>query len=448
MAASFMEKKTLITWLVFTLWGYAPLVFGAPVQMNSVKLESAAQSSRLVFDFSAPPKYRISRGSKPNQLQIDFENISLSGKLGQPPASHPLIAKLIPVSGKAKDSPRILLDLKRPAGYKSYVTRLKGSSRLVLELTPPVSAAPAGDKAASKEPVKSAKPTKIAAAPKAAPKPVAAKAGSSPGEARPVRFLKPALAKERVIVIDAGHGGKDTGAIGPNGTYEKDVVLAIARKLERLIRAEPGMRAVMVRKSDQFVDLRERAELARKAKADLFISLHADAYVANDVKGSSVFILSDHGASSEAARWLADRENAALVGGVQLGGKDKLLASVLLDLSQTATLDASNRAAAKVLGELRKDFHLHHRDVQKAGFAVLKSPDVPSILVETAFISNPDEERNLRNSSHQDQVARAIFDGIRNYFAEIRPMVPVDLRMADALESVAESDGKKPVIRK
>lgn len=441
-----MEKKTLITWLVLTFCGYAPLLFGAPVQMNAVKFEAVAQKSRLIFDFSAPPKYRISRTSKPNQLQIDFEKISLFGKLGQPPASHPLIVKLIPIGGKAKDSPRILLDLKRPAEYKAYLAPVKGSVRLVLELTP--AAAKAGNKAVSAAPVNSAKPKDTSATPRAAVKPASGKSASSAGAARPVRFLKPAPAKERVIVIDAGHGGKDTGAVGPNGTYEKDVVLAIARKLERLIRAEPGMRAVMVRNGDQFVDLRERAELARKAKADLFISLHADAYVSNDVKGSSVFTLSEHGASSEAARWLADRENAALVGGVQLKGKDKILASVLLDLSQTATLEASNRAAAKILGELKKDFHLHHRDVQKAGFAVLKSPDVPSILVETAFISNPDEERNLRNPKHQDRVARAIFDGVRNYFAEIRPMVPVDLRVADAQESVAESDGKEPVTQK
>lgn len=441
-----MEKKTLITWLVLTFCGYAPLLFGAPVQMSAVKFEAAGQKSRLIFDFSAPPKYRISRTSKPNQLQIDFEKISLFGKLGQRPASHPLIVKLIPIEGKAKDSPRILLDLKRPAEYKAYIAPLKGSVRLVLELTP--AAAKAGNKAVSAAPVNSAKPKDTSATPKAAVKPASAKSASSAGPARPVRFLKPAPAKERVIVIDAGHGGKDTGAVGPNGTYEKDVVLAIARKLERLIRAEPGMRAVMVRNGDQFVDLRERAELARKAKADLFISLHADAYVSNDVKGSSVFTLSEHGASSEAARWLADRENAALVGGVQLQGKDKILASVLLDLSQTATLEASNRAAAKILGELKKDFHLHHRDVQKAGFAVLKAPDVPSILVETAFISNPDEERNLRNPKHQDRVARAIFDGVRNYFAGIRPMVPVDLRVADAQESVAESGGKEPVARK
>jgi len=443
-----MEKKTLITWLVLTLWGYAPLLLGAPIQMKSVKFETAAKGARLVFEFSAPPKFRISRGSKPNRLQIDFENIFLSGALGQPSAAHPLIAKLIPISGKSKDSPRILVDFKGSVGHRAYVTNLKGRSRLVLELVSSGLAVRTGDKATSKPEAKSVELPSVVESTKTAAKPVSARAGRSQSDARPVRSLKPGLAKERVIVIDAGHGGKDTGAIGPNGTYEKDVVLAIARKLEQMIRAEAGMRPVMVRKGDHFVDLRERAELARKAKADLFISLHADAYVSNDVKGSSVFTLSDHGASSEAARWLADRENAALVGGVQLKGKGKLLASVLLDLSQTATLEASNRAAAKVLGELKKDFQLHHRDVQKAGFAVLKSPDVPSMLIETAFISNPDEERNLRNPKHQDQVARAIFDGIRNYFSEIRPVVPVDLRVADALESVTESDGKRPVVQK
>ncbi|HYE35323.1 N-acetylmuramoyl-L-alanine amidase [Methylocaldum sp.] len=443
-----MEKKTLIAWLVLTLWGYAPWLFAAPAQMKSVKFETAAQGSRLIFSFSTPPKYRVSRGSNPKRLQIDLENTSLSGAFGQPPASHPLIAKLVPISGKTKESIRILVDLKSPAIYKIHVTGSKGQSRLVLELANPASSAQAGKEQASKPPTQRGRAIRVAESSKVAAKPVSAKTKGASDAVRPVRSLKPGLAKEIVIVIDAGHGGKDTGAIGPKGTHEKDVVLAIARKLERMMRAEPGMRPVMVRKGDQFVDLRERAEFARKAKADLFISLHADAYVSNDVKGSSVFTLSDHGASSEAARWLADRENAALVGGVKLKGKDKLLASVLLDLSQTATLEASNRAAVKVLGELRKDFHLHHRDVQKAGFVVLKSPDVPSMLVETAFISNPDEERNLRDPNHQEQVARAIFDGIRNYFSERRPVVPVDLRMADALDSVTESGDKKLVVQK
>ncbi|BBA32267.1 N-acetylmuramoyl-L-alanine amidase [Methylocaldum marinum] len=442
-----MEKKTLIAWLLLTLLSYAPSPFGAPAQLKSVKFETVAQGSRLIFDFSAEPTYRVSAGKNPKRLQIDFENISLAAPLARPPASHPLIARLVPIAGKSKNSPRILLDLKRPSVHKVYVTRRKGSARVVLELTSPAAPVRADKTKASKGPVKSANSSRDARAQKSAVKPVSPQGGSSRDDLKPVRILKPGPARERVVVIDAGHGGKDTGAIGPNGTYEKDVVLAIARKLEQMIRAERGMRAVMVRSDDRFVDLRERAELARKVKADLFISLHADAYVNNDVKGSSVFTLSEHGASSEAARWLADRENAALVGGAQLKGKDKLLASILLDLSQNAMLEASNRAAAKVLGELKKDFHLHHRDVQKAGFAVLKSPDVPSMLVETAFISNPDEERNLRDPKHQNLVARAIFDGIRNYFSELRPMIPVDLRVADA-QKAAEADGKKPVVKK
>jgi N-acetylmuramoyl-L-alanine amidase len=208
-----------------------------------------------------------------------------------------------------------------------------------------------------------------------------------------------------------------------------------------MIRAEPGMRPVMVRKGDQFIGLRERAEIARKAKADLFISLHADAYVSGEAKGSSVFTLSTHGASSEAARWLADRENSAdLVGGVKLKDKDKLLASVLLDLSQTATIADSDRAASRILDALQKNHQLHHHEVQKAGFVVLKSPDIPSLLIETAFISNPDEEKNLGSRQHQEMVARSIFDGIRSYCADHRPSNPANQSMASA------KSGDKPVV--
>ena len=220
-----------------------------------------------------------------------------------------------------------------------------------------------------------------------------------------------------VVAIDAGHGGKDTGAIGPGGTREKDVVLAIARKLADMLRAEPDMQVVMVRQGDEFVELSERAAKSRRAHADLFVSLHADAYMNAEVKGSAVFTLSSHGATSVAARWLANRENAAdLMGGVKLRDKDKVLAKVLLDLSQGATNEASDRAAGGILRELRKSQHLHHEQVQKAGFMVLKSPDVPSLLVETAFISNPEEENNLRSQRYQTQLARAIFYGVRGYF--------------------------------
>lgn len=236
-----------------------------------------------------------------------------------------------------------------------------------------------------------------------------------------------------VIAIDAGHGGKDTGAIGPNGSLEKTVTLAMARKLEGMLRAEPGIRPVLIRKRDEFIDLRERAELARKAKADLFISLHADAYDNAEAKGSSVYTLSRSGASSEAARWLAAGENAAdLVGGVKLKGRGKILASVLLDLAQNASIEASDRAAVRILRELQKSNRLHQQQVQKAGFVVLKSPDVPSLLVETAFISNAEEEKNLTNPKYQELVARCIFNGVRSYFSRNRPAEPIPQRTAAA----------------
>ncbi|WNV03640.1 N-acetylmuramoyl-L-alanine amidase [Candidatus Methylospira mobilis] len=220
-----------------------------------------------------------------------------------------------------------------------------------------------------------------------------------------------------VVAIDAGHGGKDTGAIGSAGIREKDVVLSIAKKLSTLINAEPNMKAVMVRKGDAFIDLAHRAEIARNAHADLFVSLHADAYIHDDVRGSSVFTLSEHGASSVAAKWLADRENAAdLVGGVKLRDKNKLLASVLLDLSQSAAMKSSDRAARRILRALEKKHGLHHHDIQKAGFVVLKSPDMPSVLVETAFISNPADEKNLIDERYQIRIASSIFEGIRSYF--------------------------------
>ncbi len=211
--------------------------------------------------------------------------------------------------------------------------------------------------------------------------------------------------------------------------------MAIAKKLADLINKQPGMKAVMVRKGDYFVNLRKRMQIARAAKADLFISIHADAFQNSTVKGASVFTLSNKGATSEAARWLADSENAAdLVGGVSLNDKEDVLASVLLDLSQTATQDASVNVAGKVLRNFESIGELHYGSVQKAGFLVLKSPDVPSILVETAFISNPSEELKLLNTAHQSKIALAIFDGVRSYFSkDINKPYPVESSVA-ALE--------------
>ena len=235
--------------------------------------------------------------------------------------------------------------------------------------------------------------------------------------------------RELVVAIDAGHGGEDPGAVGRRGTREKTVVLAIARKLAELIKKEPGMRPVMVREGDYYIGLRQRINKARKHNADLFISIHADAFRDRRAHGSSVFVLSNRGASSEMARWLAAKENSAdLAGGVSLDDKDDVLASVLLDLSQSASREASHEVASNMLGELKRVGKTHKSTVQSAGFMVLKSPDIPSILVETAFISNPTEETNLRSSRYQAKLAKAMLNGIRDYFDNNPP--PGTLRVA------------------
>ncbi len=228
--------------------------------------------------------------------------------------------------------------------------------------------------------------------------------------------------REVVIAIDAGHGGEDPGAIGPNKTREKAVVLQIARELKKAIDAEPGMQAVLTRDGDYYIPLRERYEKARKARADLFVSIHADAFTKRSVQGSSVFVLSAKGASSEFARLLADSENASdLVGGVTLNNKDGMLASVLLDLSQSATREASNKVATDILRAMQQTGAVHKNHVGSANFMVLKSPDVPSVLIETAFISNPSEEKRLTEKEFQQRMARTITRGVRDYFYSSPP---------------------------
>lgn len=225
------------------------------------------------------------------------------------------------------------------------------------------------------------------------------------------------------IVLDAGHGGEDPGAIGRRGTYEKNVTLSIAKRLKRKIDAEPNMRAVMTRNNDYFVPLQQRVAIARRVQADLFVSIHADAFVRPEARGSSVYVLSERGATSSAARWLAQRENEAdLIGGVNLARQDGHLARTLLDLSQTATINDSLKLGTAILSELGGVNKLHKPKVEQAAFAVLRAPDIPSILVETAFISNPDEERRLNDHAYQEKMADALLRGVRNYFKANPPI--------------------------
>lgn len=234
------------------------------------------------------------------------------------------------------------------------------------------------------------------------------------------------------IALDPGHGGEDPGAVGARGTYEKTVTLDIARRLKARIDAEPNMRAMLTRDADFFVPLGQRVEKARRVQADLFVSIHADAFIKPEARGSSVFVLSDRGATSTAARWLANKENAAdLIGGVNLGVKDNHLARTLLDLSQTATLNDSMKVAKAVLGELGGINQLHKGEVEQASFAVLKAPDIPSMLVETAFISNPEEEKRLTDDAYQDKMAEAMLRGIKRYFAKNPPLTRNRIALKD-----------------
>ncbi|EIC30452.1 MULTISPECIES: N-acetylmuramoyl-L-alanine amidase [Methylomicrobium] len=406
---------------------FSSVAFAAQVSVNSLHFWSSAKQSRMMIDVSAIPSHSISLTEHPGRLVIDIQNARLKGELSQPPASHPFFSRIR--TDQKQKTLRIVADLKRQIDYESFTlnpNKMYGH-RLVVDLTDkgPLSDSP---NASEKFSAQAAKPKAKAQAPQKLAKRAA-------GNDNPAKSAKGAatsagpIGRNIVVAIDAGHGGEDPGAHGPAGTEEKRVVLAIAKKLAALINRQRGMRAVLVRKGDYYVDLRKRMEIARAANADLFVSVHADAYQKSDVKGASVFTLSNRGASSEAARWLADSENAAdLVGGVRLDDKEEVLASVLLDLSQTATLEASNNVAGQVLKSFQNIGELHFSSVQKAGFLVLKSPDIPSILVETAFISNPGEERKLNNTEHQSKIALAIFNGIRNYFKQYTPN---DTRVAE-----------------
>jgi N-acetylmuramoyl-L-alanine amidase len=343
----------------------------------------------------------------PERLVLDLEGVDLGPALAElnnkVAAGDPYIDKLR-VARNRPGVVRLVLDLK--AEVKPQVFTLKPVAeyghRLVLDIYPavPIDPLAALIESAGKLPARA--------------EPAGPQAGPAPA--------KPRVARMATIVIDPGHGGEDPGARGRRGSQEKEITLVIARRLKDLVEAEPEMRAVLTRDADFYVPLQVRVDKARRVKADLFVSIHADAFVKPYARGSSVFALSERRATSEAARWLARKENEAdLVGGVNIDVKDKYLAQTLLDLSQTATIDHSLRLGNSVLGELGQVNTLHKARVEQASFAVLKSPDVPSILVETAFISNPDEEKRLNDEAYQDQLARAILSGIKRYLAKNPP---------------------------
>lgn len=403
--------------LFFSLTGQAQ-----SVNVNSVHYWTAPKRARMMIDMSSQPAHRVELLDQPPRLVIHIRNAQLDHALGQPPAEHALFSRLRTIQ-KGEDV-RIVVDLKKQVSQNSFTlnpNKMYGH-RLVVDLVDASSGGFADSRETEAADSVNAKSPAI--------KPVRLKKSVNKDITDASKNILPVSGKGKdvIVAIDAGHGGDDPGAHGSNGTEEKKVVYSIARKLESLINSQRGMRAVMVRKGDYYVAHRKRMEIARAARADLFVSIHADAFKKNHVKGASVFTLSSSGASSEAARWLADSENASdLVGGVSLDDKEEVLASVLLDLSQMATQEASVNVANHVLKHFHDIGELHFDSVQKAEFLVLKSPDIPSILVETGFISNPSEERKLKSSAHQSRIALAIFKGVRDYFKQYSP---VDTRVA------------------
>lgn len=350
---------------------------GAEVRVEGVRTWAGPDHTRIVFDLSSPSEHRLFTLSGPDRVVVDMEGTRLDSSLVDDLGSSGVLQRVR--TGKREGGTlRVVFDLAQSVKPSSFLVAPNETygHRLVVDL-------------------------------------------QKPGDAsRPTKTL-PERGDDLVIAIDAGHGGEDPGAVGPSGVFEKDVVFAVARRLERLVDRQPGMQALMIRDGDYYIGLRERTRRARDARADLFVSVHADAFRDRSVRGGSVFVLSNQGASSEMARMMAASENRAdRIGGVSLDGKDDVVATVLMDLSRAHNVEASHDLAEDLLGGLKQVGRVHRRSVEHAGFAVLKSLDMPSVLVELAFLSNPEEERRLSDPGHQGRLAGALHKGILRYADE------------------------------
>lgn len=391
-----------------------------PAAVRELSLTSSAQGAALTVELSRVTRYKLFTLGNPHRIVIDLSTAERNRSARLPHAMG--IVTAVRAGARPQGVLRLVLQLgsASPARARWVLSDSGAAPRLVIAVgTEPrlVPSPHSVDAAVPPGHLDGAAPSKSG---------VASNSGVATVGARdtPVAIAHAPLDADRdvVIAVDPGHGGKDSGAIGPDGTEEKNVVLGIALALAKRIDAEPGMHAVLTRDRDEFLPLDERWHRARRAKADLFVSVHADSIRDSEVSGSSVYVLSERGATDEAARWLADRENAAaLMGGVSLADKDSRLRSVLLDLSQSASISASMTAAERVLAALADVGEVRKPVVQQAGFVVLKAPDVPSMLIETAYISNPSDERRLRTPSEQRKLADAIFSGLLAYFEQHAP---------------------------
>ena len=355
------------------------------VVIDSVRIRLAPDRTRIVFDLSGPVEHRIFALVSPNRLVIDIDGATLDQEFS---AAELKGTPIRSVRAGIRDSSdlRVVLDLRDEIKPRSFVLKpiLQYGDRLVVDL-------------------------------------YTAEQQSVPAVQKSEQIVR--QMRDVVVAVDAGHGGDDPGAIGPGKLYEKDVVLAIATKLSTLFDKEPGFKSAMTRTGDYYLAHRKRTDIARRVEADIFLSIHADAFMTPDASGASVYAISQKGATSETARWLAEKENRAdLIGGVGLDDKDDLLAGVLLDLTMTRSLSASLDMGQEVLSAIKPLNRLHKKQVEQASFLVLKSPDIPSLLIETGFISNPAEAKKLRTRAHQERMAQAIFSGVKKYVGQSPPL--------------------------
>lgn len=435
----------------------SPLGRAAQSSVLAVRVWPAKDYTRITLESRDVLNFTHQLVHSPERLVVDLEGVELNEVLQSLPTKitgqDPYI-QLIRAGRNRPGVVRLVIELKAEISPQVFTLKPIGEygHRLVLDLYPTEPVDPllallekitpeeavVGGAPPPQKPEKSEEPRKaveVARKPEQPPKREPTSTEPPQQASRPA--AKPAdedgsISRLITITIDPGHGGEDPGAVGAAGSYEKHVTLSVGKRLKAKIDAEPNMRAMLTRDADYFVPLQQRVAKARRVQADLFVSIHADAFISPTARGSSVFVLSEKGASSTAARWLAQKENAAdLIGGVNLGVKDDHLARTLLDLSQTAALNDSMKVGKAVLGELGNINRLHKGEVEQASFAVLKAPDIPSILVETAFISNPDEEARLNDEAYQDRMADAILRGLRRYFAKNPPMAKSKLARLD-----------------
>ncbi|NOR51160.1 MAG: AMIN domain-containing protein [Gammaproteobacteria bacterium] len=382
-----MERSITKRVFVLLMWLTVLVTSGVQAQQNQllgVRIWPAPDMTRLVFDISSPVKHNLFTLPSPNRVVIDLKNVEKRFTIKDVDYTKGFVKDIRAASKDEGKSTRIVLDLSEEVKPHSYLLQPHGryGHRLVVEL---------------QQKVKKRSVVRTAA-----------------------QYTN--QARDIIVAIDAGHGGEDPGAIGSRKIQEKDVVLAIAKQLKKMVDKEPGMRGILTREGDYFIRLKKRTAIARKHKADLFISIHADSFKDHRAKGASVYTLSPKGATSEQARLLAQKENESdLIGGVTIDDKDDQLASVLLDLSLDASIVMSSEVATRILSGLKRVGKLHKRNVEQAGFRVLKSPDMPSILIETAFISNPQEAKRLNSPKHQRKMAAAIMGGVNTYFKQNPP---------------------------